>query len=550
MRRTLVLSTVSALILGFSAETDARPGGGSTFRSSSSGSSSSSSRSSSGSSSYRSTSSGSRGSSKSSSSGTSYDPWVCRVGDARTRAASWQLGEASLYGVVPPRPDGTKITGSTENEATFLAFSFLGAIGFVASAMLGAGILLVIRIARRPSGWTTRAKPPGPSGATGRRTLERLRAHDPDFSLVLFDDFLYALYTEVHNARGGGRLATLSPYLRPKARNVLAGLGSAPVSTIVVGAMRLMEAGIDAANNASVSVEFEANYTESAPDAAPQSYYALERWHVVRGPNARSRPPERVRIFGCPSCGAPLDRLVGSTCQYCQRVVDNGSFDWIVDSIEIVEREARPPMLTGTTEEVGTDFPTEYDPRRDEALAELETRDHAFDLNALYARIGWIFSSMQQAWSSLEWDQARPFLSDNLWLAQSYWLDAYRRSDLRNVSENARIEKIELVRVAADRWYDAITVRLYATGFDYTVDGSNAIVGGSRSQERAYTEYWTLIRSATTAGVARTDPVCPSCGGPLAINMAGQCSHCQVKITSGEFDWVLSRIEQDDTSTA
>jgi hypothetical protein len=154
---------------------------------------------------------------------------------------------------------------------------------------------------------------------------------------------------------------------------------------------------------------------------------------------------------------------------------------------------------------------------------------------------------MQQAWSSLAWDQARPFLSDNLWQAQSYWLEAYRQGGLRNLNENARIVQLELVRVAADRWYDAITLRVHATGFDYTVDASNTIVGGSREKERAYTEYWTLIRSATAKGPARTDPVCPSCGGPLAINMAGQCTHCQVKVTSGEFDWVLSRIEQDDT---
>jgi hypothetical protein len=28
--------------------------------------------------------------------------------------------------------------------------------------------------------------------------------------------------------------------------------------------------------------------------------------------------------------------------------------------------------------------------------------------------------------------------------------------------------------------------------------------------------------------------------------MAGVCEYCQGKVTSGEFDWVLSRIEQDE----
>jgi hypothetical protein len=29
--------------------------------------------------------------------------------------------------------------------------------------------------------------------------------------------------------------------------------------------------------------------------------------------------------------------------------------------------------------------------------------------------------------------------------------------------------------------------------------------------------------------------------------MAGACEHCGAHVTAGEFDWVLSKIEQDDT---
>jgi predicted amidophosphoribosyltransferase len=47
-------------------------------------------------------------------------------------------------------------------------------------------------------------------------------------------------------------------------------------------------------------------------------------------------------------------------------------------------------------------------------------------------------------------------------------------------------------------------------------------------------------------GAPRMDKACPNCGAPLNVNMAGRCEHCDAKITSGEFDWVLSRIEQDE----
>ena len=42
---------------------------------------------------------------------------------------------------------------------------------------------------------------------------------------------------------------------------------------------------------------------------------------------------------------------------------------------------------------------------------------------------------------------------------------------------------------------------------------------------------------------------CPSCGSSLKIGMMGKCSHSDSKITNGDFDWVLSMIEQDESYT-
>ena len=39
---------------------------------------------------------------------------------------------------------------------------------------------------------------------------------------------------------------------------------------------------------------------------------------------------------------------------------------------------------------------------------------------------------------------------------------------------------------------------------------------------------------------------CPNCGAPLKVSMAGICEYCGGKVTSGNFDWVLSRIQQDE----
>ena len=36
------------------------------------------------------------------------------------------------------------------------------------------------------------------------------------------------------------------------------------------------------------------------------------------------------------------------------------------------------------------------------------------------------------------------------------------------------------------------------------------------------------------------------CAAELKISMAGECEYCGSKLTSGQFDWVLSEIQQDE----
>jgi hypothetical protein len=106
-----------------------------------------------------------------------------------------------------------------------------------------------------------------------------------------------------------------------------------------------------------------------------------------------------------------------------------------------------------------------------------------------------------------------------------------------------------IAKVVRDRHYDAVTFRVWAAGRDSTVrQATGDVVAGNPHSDRAYSEYWTLIRGAGVRGAPRTDPNCPNCGASLdQVNMAGECEHCGAKITRGGFDWVLSKIEQDDS---
>jgi predicted lipid-binding transport protein (Tim44 family) len=407
------------------------------------------------------------------------------------------------------------------------------------------------------AGWSTAATGDAASaaalvrvGSTPRAALDAIRNFDEDFSVVLFEDFLYALYAEAHYARGKGQLDRLSAYLSPAARGHLGGTAGEEVKTVVIGAMRYVkvEGVAEGAPEIRVIVEFEANYTESAA-GREQGYYVREMWRLMRRRTARSRPPQKSRVFNCPNCGAPLDAVIAGECSHCGKQVATGDFDWVVEGAFLQDRQTRGPMLTSGVLSTGMSLPTIVDSSAAERLSDLSRRDAGFSWASFRARLDLIFREFQVAWSARDLAAMRPFLSDRLFEEQRYWVDAFLQQHLRNVTGNARIVRTQAARITSDKYYDAITVRIFATGLDYTVSDEGKLVAGSRSAERPYSEYWTLIRAESAKGPPRADKKCPNCGAPLKINMAGVCEYCQAKVTSGEFDWVLSRIEQADVYT-
>jgi predicted lipid-binding transport protein (Tim44 family) len=418
-------------------------------------------------------------------------------------------------------------------------------------------VVVVVLRSRKKSqmiDWSSAAPMPAQSRPVSRARsirseLEQLQRTDANFSFVLLEDFLYALYAEVHVARGRGKLASYSAFLVPSAAEALQGAPLAEVRNIVIGAMTITDARGTHGDvaDAVIRVRYESNYTEVDRERAETSYYAVEEWTLSRKRGVQSRTPDRARLFVCPSCGAPLDAVTAGTCVHCGKRVQGGEFDWVVQRVDLVSRAPRGPMLTGDTSEAGTDEPTLIDPEASSRMEEILAADPGFGWQTFQSRVGLIFGEFQTAWSARDLVRMRAYLSDRLFETQVFWIEAYKEQRLRNVTENARILGIELARVGRDRFFDAITVRVWATSLDYTLsEEGGRVVSGSRSRERRYAEYWTLIRSSVRKGPARADRVCPNCGAPLDINMAGICKYCKAKVTAGDFDWVLSRIEQDE----
>ncbi|HEY4245100.1 MAG TPA: TIM44-like domain-containing protein [Kofleriaceae bacterium] len=390
----------------------------------------------------------------------------------------------------------------------------------------------------------------GPAAPVHRAIdLDDLRDDDPDFSRVLFEDFAFRLFaTAQRNRHSAAALAAVGPYLDADAREALTTRDpvATPVEGVVIGAMRIVDYEIDERKH--ISIEFEANVQTKA-----HTYYSVETWQFSRAWDAKSKPPPKpgtTRLFTCPNCGAPWEEkeLGTQVCASCNQAVDNGRFDWVVDDIDVDSIDERPPTLTEDVPERGTDLPTYRDSGVDAALEQLAAADPSFTRPALLARLDAMYTTLNTAWSRGDLGPARAYLSDSLFDYLQYWVTAYKTQGLRNNLVDMRITDREIAKVERDTYYDAITIRVFGTGKDFVVRSeTGALVRGSKSRDRAYSEYWTLIRSAARKGPPHGDATCGNCGAPLKITMGGACEHCGAHVTAGEFDWVLSKIEQDDS---
>ncbi len=390
-------------------------------------------------------------------------------------------------------------------------------------------------------------QPPAPG--ISPTELARLRQHDPNLSIVLLEDFVQELYVRAHEARGDATaLALLAPYIDAQRRQALLARKRGPllaVRDIVVGASDLVKLTV-LAERALLSVDYTANYTELLEHGGKSlRFYVRERWTLERRIGAKSRHPDEWRAFNCPKCGGPVSLDHERACEYCSTPFERGDHEWFVVGIRVDECNVLPPQLGGYTEEVHGG-PTVVDPSLQQDLAALKAEDPAFDAAGFGQRVDMIYHRLNFAWSSLEWAAVRPFTTDRFWLSQTYWIDAYRSQGLRNRMDDAKLSRIELAKATRDAFFWALTVRISASAIDTTVHEASGRRVGGNGIARSYSEYWTFIRSVDRHGAATAKPVCPNCGAEAKVGMTGNCDACGVKLTGGAYDWVLSKIEQDE----
>ena len=391
-----------------------------------------------------------------------------------------------------------------------------------------------------------------PHVVTARRApanLTPVRSTDSFFSEPVFIDFAQLVYARAQEMRGSGRREPLEPWMTREAIDKLFAdrVSLESVSEVVFGATRIVQASTEA-GFVRIDVTFEANLTELRAGARTQ-VFCSERWSFRRKAGVRSPAPLRMRALGCAGCGSTLEPGTDGTCPSCGGARRGGLTQWEVGGIPYANRRPlTPPELDvdeGGGVERGTELATVCDPRLPAEKRSFEGRHPDHSWPAFEDRVRTAFLALQEAWSRREWERARPFETDALFQTHRFWMERYTAFALVNRVEEVAVTRIVLAKIDVDAFYESITVRIFARALDWTEDAGGRVVGGSKSVPRAFSEYWTFLRAIP--GTVDAPSSCPSCGAALSPGGgATVCASCGGKLFGGGFDWVASRIEQDD----
>ncbi len=182
-------------------------------------------------------------------------------------------------------------------------------------------------------------------------------------------------------------------------------------------------------------------------------------------------------------------------------------------------------------------------------IGKIKEHDPAFNEDDFLSDVNRAFFTIQQAWTERKPEISRQVMHDGIWQQHKFQIDQYLSQQKQNVLENLAIQNTRVVSAHTDESFDTIMVRFFASCADYDIDLSNdkhKVVRGDKSIAD-WAEDWIFQRSskATTKPNGGTmAKKCPNCGAPLDLDLAGVCKYCRAPVMSGEFDWVLTRIEQ------
>lgn len=180
-------------------------------------------------------------------------------------------------------------------------------------------------------------------------------------------------------------------------------------------------------------------------------------------------------------------------------------------------------------------------------LSALKAADPAFSEDLFISKVNNIFIQLQDAWMEKDWKRVRPFESDELFNMHNKQLQDYVRSNTTNVIEKVAILETDIRDYHDNGVTESLDVYLRVRMHDYVIaDETRKVVEGDPALEITMEYLMVMARKKgvkTRMADSTTVTSCPNCGANVSINASGECEYCNSIVTSGDFDWVLTRLD-------
>ena len=181
-------------------------------------------------------------------------------------------------------------------------------------------------------------------------------------------------------------------------------------------------------------------------------------------------------------------------------------------------------------------------------LSAIAAHDPEFNVETFKSAVERSFFVVEEAWTELKPDMSRRVMADGLWQQHRSQIEGYQHNGTRNVLDGLAVGRVDVIAASSDAQFDTITTRILAACADYDVEvASGKVIRGNKHDMSNWQEDWVFQRSskATTKAAGGTmQQKCPNCGAPLDLDLAGVCKYCRAPVMSGDYDWVLARIDQ------
>lgn len=177
----------------------------------------------------------------------------------------------------------------------------------------------------------------------------------------------------------------------------------------------------------------------------------------------------------------------------------------------------------------------------------ISEQDPAFNATAFLEWAKEVFFKLQYAWMDRDWEQVRPFESEELYATHERQLQEYKRLGRINVLERINVNNAYFFSLIKDQEWETLSVVMHVRMIDYIIDEhTRKVLKGTPDKDCFMSYFYVFKRKAgvkTTSAKQGVDTIaCPNCGAPTHVVSSGKCEYCNFVITVKDHGWVLTDI--------